>query len=390
MVSLPVRRPRLWRSRRAQRIAWQALFAVLLAVFVGYMIERASRLELDVDFITGPTGFQPSHGWLFEPDSNEARWIVYLGAVWNTVRLAVVGIVFATIVGVIAGVSRLSDNWLVAKIAIIYVETIRNTPVVVQIIFWYTAIFLKLPEIGRELNLFDSIYISNRALQLPWPEPRSPLFGVWVAALATALVVALLVRRRRIVEERRTGQTKRPNLFAVVTFVAIGTVSFIALLAPVGIDVPTIQASEFTRQYQGGLGITPEFAALLLALVMYTAAFIAEIVRGSIQSLPRGQTEAAMAVGLTGYQRTTLIILPQALRSMIPSLTNEYLNLTKNTSLAAVIAYADLFSISAIIINKIGHAVVVYLIIIATYQLMSWTISLVMNYINRRVQLVGV
>lgn len=361
----------------------------MLALFVGYLVDRASRLELDIDFITGPTGFQSSHGWLFEPDSNEARWVVYLGAVWNTIRLALVGIVLATLIGVVAGVARLSDNWLVSRIALVYVETVRNTPVLVQIIFWYTAIFLKLPEIGRELNLFGVFYISNRALQLPWPEPRGDIFLAWVIALAVALGAALLVRRRRIAEEIRTGETKRPNGFALATFLGIATVSYVAMLFPVGIDVPNVQATEFTRQYEGGLGITPEFAALLVALVMYTAAFIAEIVRGSIQALPRGQGEAAMALALTTYQRTTLIILPQALRSMIPSLTNEYLNLTKNTSLAAVIAYADLFQISTVIINKIGHAVVVYLIIIATYQLMSWTISGAMNYLNRRVQLVG-
>ena len=388
-MALQTQRPRLWRSRRAQRIIWQAIFAFFLALLVGYIIDRALQLELDVDFITGPTGFQPGHGWLFEPDSNEARWIVYLGAVWNTIRLALVGIFLATIIGVVAGVSRLSDNWLVSKIALIYVETIRNTPILVQIIFWYTAVFLKLPEISRELNLFGTVYLSNRALQLPWPEPRSELFGVWVLVLAAGLVAALFVRRRRAVEESQTGETKRPNLFGVLTFLAIAVISYGLLLAPVGIDVPSVQAQEFTRQYEGGLGITPEFAALLLALVLYTGSFIAEIVRGSIQSLARGQTEAAMAVGLTGYQRMSLIILPQALRSMIPSLTNEYLNLTKNTSLAAVIAYADLFQISTVIINKIGHAVVVYLIIILTYQLMSWTISGIMNYINRRVQLVG-
>ncbi len=388
-MALQTQRPRLWRSRRAQRIIWQAIFAFFLALLVGYIIDRALQLELDVDFITGPTGFQPGHGWLFEPDSNEVRWIVYLGAVWNTIRLALVGIFLATIIGVVAGVSRLSDNWLVSKIALIYVETIRNTPILVQIIFWYTAVFLKLPEISRELNLFGTVYLSNRALQLPWPEPRSELFGVWVLVLAAGLVAALFVRRRRAVEESQTGETKRPNLFGVLTFLAIAVISYGLLLAPVGIDVPNVQAQEFTRQYEGGLGITPEFAALLLALVLYTGSFIAEIVRGSIQSLARGQTEAAMAVGLTGYQRMSLIILPQALRSMIPSLTNEYLNLTKNTSLAAVIAYADLFQISTVIINKIGHAVVVYLIIILTYQLMSWTISGIMNYINRRVQLVG-
>ena len=210
-----------------------------------------------------------------------------------------------------------------------------------------------------------------------------------MAVVAIATVPAYLVRRRRARREAATGQTTRPNLYAAAVFLGVALVAYLALGLPVEIGTPTIVRQEFTQSYVGGLSITPEFAAMLFALVAYTGSFIAEIVRGSIQALPRGQGEAAMAIGLTGYQRTTLVILPQALRSMIPSLTNEYLNLTKNSSLAAAIAYADLFQISEIIINKAGHAVVMFMVVIATYQIMSFAISGVMSYINRRVQLVG-
>jgi len=301
----------------------------------------------------------------------------------------VVGILLATVIGVLAGVARLSDNWLVSRIATVYVEVVRNTPLLVQIIFWYTAVFLKLPRIEAERSLFDVAFLSNRALALPWPEPRGDFFTAWVIVLALALVPGYFVRRIRARREAETGQTMRPNLYSLGVVLGIAAIGFLVLGLPVGIDTPTIVSEEFTKGYVGGLSVTPEFAALLIALVMYTGSFIAEIVRGSIQALPRGQTEAAMAVGLTGYQRITLVILPQALRSMIPSLTNEYLNLTKNSSLAAAIAYADLFQISEIIINKAGHAVVMFIIVIITYQVMSFTISAFMAFINRRVQLVG-
>ncbi|MDP6604706.1 MAG: ABC transporter permease subunit [Dehalococcoidia bacterium] len=389
MAAESLRGRRLWRSGRARRMATQAGFSVLLLIFLAYMVERASHLDLDIGFMDAPAGFQISHTFVFGFDSGESRLAAYFVAVTNTIRLVVVGILLATVIGVLAGVARLSDNWLVSRIATVYVEVVRNTPLLVQIIFWYTAVFLKLPRIEAERSLFDVAFLSNRALALPWPEPRGDFFTAWVIVLALALVPGYFVRRIRARREAETGQTMRPNLYSLGVVLGIAAIGFLVLGLPVGIDTPTIVSEEFTKGYVGGLSVTPEFAALLIALVMYTGSFIAEIVRGSIQALPRGQTEAAMAVGLTGYQRITLVILPQALRSMIPSLTNEYLNLTKNSSLAAAIAYADLFQISEIIINKAGHAVVMFIIVIITYQVMSFTISAFMAFINRRVQLVG-
>jgi general L-amino acid transport system permease protein len=382
-------RRRFWRSGRGRRIGVQAAFALLLLLLAAYVAGRGSRLDLDVGFLTAPAGFQISHNWIVTFDSSDSRLVAYLVAVSNTVRLVLVGIVLATLLGVLAGVARLSDNWLVSRLATAYVEVIRNTPLLIQIIFWYTAIFLKLPRIGEGRNLFGVVYLSNRSLAIPWPEPRGDLFGIWLLTLVVALVAGYVVRRRRLRREFETGETSRPNLYGLLTVLAVGAASYLALGLPVGVDTPALVSERFTQAYAGGLSVTPEFAALLVALVAYTGSFIAEIVRGGIQALPPGQGEAAMAVGLSAYQRLTLVILPQALRSMIPSLTNEYLNLTKNSSLAAAIAYSDLFQISEIIINKAGHAVVMFMIVIATYQVMSFAISAVMNFVNRRVQLVG-
>ena len=390
MAIEPTRGRRLWRSGRARSIALQAAFGFLLLILLLYVVQRASRLELDTGFLRATTGFQISHRWLVSFDSSDIRLVAYLVAVTNTVRLALVGILLATMVGVVAGVARLSDNWLVSRLATLYVEVVRNTPLLVQIIFWYTAVFLKLPRIEEGRNLLGVVYLSNRALALPWPEPRGELFGVWLLTVMAAVVAGYFVRRRRLRHEIESGETSRPNLYGVAVAVAIAVATYLLLDLPVGIDEPELVAGgQFTQAYEGGLSVTPEFAAILVALVTYTGSFIAEIVRGAILALPRGQSEAAMALGLTGYQRLSLVILPQALRSMIPSLTNEYLNLTKNSSLASAIAYADLFQISEIIINKAGHAVVMFMIVIATYQLMSFAISAVMSFINRRVQLVG-
>ncbi len=388
MVTEPLRGRRFLRSGRARSVALQTAVAFVILLLLAYVVERASHLDLGLGFLEAPAGFQISHTFVIEFDSTGSRFAAYLVAAANTVRLVVIGILLATVVGVLAGVARLSDNWLVSRIATVYVEVIRNTPLLVQIIFWYTAVFLKLPRIDAERNVLDVVFVSNRALAIPWPEPRGDLFTVWVGVLALALVLGYVLRRRGR-RQAETGQTMRPNLYASGLVLGIAPLSYLALGLPVGIDRPEIVSGEFTQAYVGGLSITPEFAALLLALVLYTGSFIAEIVRGGIQALPPGQGEAAMALGLTRYQRMTLIILPQALRSMIPSLTNEYLNLTKNSSLAAAIAYSDLFQISEIIINKAGHAVVMFMVVIVTYQAMSFAIAALMSFINRRVQLVG-
>ena len=379
----------LWRRRRTQRIVWQSLFAAALGLFIAHLVSRALALDLGFDFLRGPGGFAVSHQWLTGYGSSDSRLDAYLVGVFNTLRLIVVGIALATLLGVLAGVSRLSGNWLVSRLALLYVEVVRNTPLLVQIVFWYTAVLLQLPKIADGVEVAGVSFLSTRALAIPWVEPGGG-FRIWLVLLFASVIAAWAVRRRRARHEERSGEASHPNRWASVTFAALALGGFAATGLPLVPGTPALITPEVgVAHYDGGLQVTPEFAALLLALVIYTGAFIAEIVRGSIQALPRGQTEAAMAVGLSGYQRMTLIILPQALRTMIPPLTNQYLNLTKNSSLAVIIAYPELVFVGRTLINNAGHAVPMFLIIMVTYQLMSLVISALMNALNRRVQLAG-
>jgi general L-amino acid transport system permease protein len=381
----------LWSQRRTRRLLLQAVFLALVALVVAYLVVQALDLKLNFGFLSGPAGFSLSHQWpsgLYEP--SDTRLAAYGTGIVNTVRLAFLGILLATLIGVAAGVARLSSNWLVARIASTYVEIIRNTPVLIQIVFWYTAVMLTaLPEIGESWNLLDGLYISNRSVALPFMQADGA-FGLWALVLLIGVIAAYWTQGRIRRREEATGRILHASTLSFVLFAAIGGVAFAATGFPLVSDIPDFSTTAIgISNVEGGLQITPEFTAILLGLVFYTGAFIAEIVRGSIQALPKGQSEAAAAIGLSGYQRMTLVILPQALRTMIPPLTNQYLNLTKNSSLAIAIAYPELVFVGRTIINGVGHAVPVFLLIFATYLTLSLIISVAMNVLNRRVQLVG-
>lgn len=376
----------LWRNVRVQRFIVQAIFAGLLAAFAYYLISQARDLDLGFDFLSGRAGFDIAHQFGTSYDSNDSRLDLYIGGVVNTIRLAGVGIALATMLGLVVGVARLSSNWLVSRLATVYVETVRNTPLLVQIVFWYIAVILQLPKIGDSISLFDVAFLSNRALALPWATP-SDGFSLWLIFLAVAVVAAAAVSLRRRERQERTGQPSYANWSAVGTFVIIAVVGFAITGGPLNPDRPEL--GERGLGYDGGLQVSPEFAGIMLALVIYTAAFIAEVVRGSIQSVPKGQVDASAALGLNPFQRLSLVILPQALRVMIPPLTSQYLNLTKNSSLAVAIAFPELVGVSRTIINNAGQAIPMFAIVMATYLLMSLTISLVMNTLHWRLTLEG-
>ena len=310
--------------------------------------------------------------------------------------MAGLGIILATCWGLVVGVARLSGNWLVSRRATVYVETVRNTPLLIQIICWYIAIFLQLPPIRDSISLppdklsllpglnipfisFDVAFLSVRGLALPWATAESG-FGLWLILLVIAAAVAIAVRIWRAQRQERTGQPSHP------TWWFLGTFAIIALLAftIAGFPLDPVRPEVGERNYIGGIRVTTNFAAILVALVTYTGAFIAEIVRGSLQAVPKGQTEASAALGLNSFQRLSQVTLPQALRIMIPPLTSQYLNLTKNSSLAIAIAFPELFSVSRTIINNAGSAIPMFIIIMATYLSMSLAISLVMNAIHSR------
>jgi len=380
----------LWRSRRTRRLITQAAFSLAVALLLLYTAVRAARLDLGLGFLEERAGFAVGHQWLTSYTADQSRIDAYFVGVVNTVRLVIVGLVLATLLGVLAGVARLSKNWLVSRLALVYVEIFRNTPLLIQIVFWYTAVLLRLPSRERGIHLLDVAFLSNRSLAIPWVFPDGRVLP-WLALLVPSALAAWFVHRRRRRAEEETGRPGHANALALATLLLLAVAAFLVTGMPLDVETPQRLGGEGVSVLTivGGMQVTPEFAALLIALVVYTGAFIAEIVRGSIQALPRGQAEAAMAVGLSAYQRMTLVILPQALRIMLPPVTNQYLNLTKNSSLAVAIGFPDLVFVGQTLQNNAGHAVPIFLTIMATYLVMSGLIAALMNALNRRVQLAG-
>jgi general L-amino acid transport system permease protein len=302
----------------------------------------------------------------------------------NTLRVSLIGIVAATVLGTLIGLARLSHNWLLAKLAAAYVEFIRNVPLLVQLFFCYALITELLPHPREALAPLPGFYLTNRGVSLPLPAPH-PAYSWMLGALAAGIVLAFgfawWARRRHA----RTG--RRPPVAEVMLALLIVPPALAYLLAgaPTEMSVPRLAGFNLT----GGITLTPEFAALGLGLIIYTAAFIAEIVRAGILAIPYGQLEAAYAVGLRRRLAMRLVVLPQALRVIVPPLTGQYLNLTKNSSLAVAIGYPDIVSIANTAINQTGQAIEGIAIIMAVYLTISLSISVVMNWYNARVALKG-
>ena len=359
-------------------------------MFVFYMANKARELDdLGFDFLSGSGDFPLSTQWLTNYDANDSLLGAYGAGIFNTVRLVIIGIVLATVLGVLAGVARLSSNWLVSRVATVYVETIRNTPLLIQIVIWYTVVFLQFPRVENAIEFGGIFYLSVKGLALP-SLTIDGSFGLWVIFLIVGAVVAFALQWWLHRKEEVEGGSRHAVMWAFLLFAGVAVVTYLVTGTPLEPDTPSVGITGANiYNVNGGIQVEPEFAAVLLGLVIYTGAFIAEIVRGGIQALPKGQNEAAAALGLSAYQRLTLIILPQALRIIIPPLTNQFLNLTKNSSLAVVIGYPEIIFVGNTMINKIGHAAPIYLMIFGTYLVLSLVISVAMNSFNRSVQLAG-
>ena len=377
------------RKRKTRRISVQLIFLVFVVLILWYLVSRAMLLDLGFGHLNSRAGFGLSHIFIIDYTSNDSRWGAYFTGVINTVRICSLGILLTTILGTIMGVARLSSNFLVSRLTALYIEIVRNTPLLVQIVFWQ-IIFLKLPQISNAFTAGGITAISNRGILIPWIE-ANPKSEVWLGIVIIAILISIVIRIFLNRKEDATGQKLYANRISAGLFIGVSLIGLLVTGIPFDWNIPAISQNEFGTYLQtGGFELSPEFLALLFALVLYTGTFVTEIVRGSIQSLPKGQIEAAQALGFSGYQRITLVILPQALRSIIPPLTNQYLNLTKNSSLAVVIAYPDLFMVSRTIINNSGHALPMFFIILFTYLSLSLIISLVMNILNRQVTKVRV
>lgn len=378
----------LWRDIRVLRLGVQLLFILVIVLIANWFYTNLqinlarTGIRFGFDFLWTTAGFGISEGLPFEP--TESYGYAFWVGVVNTLRVIGIGILLATLLGLVTGIARLSSNWLVRQIATVYIETIRNTPLVVQLFFWYTAIFLKLPRVDESIVLPGPIYLSQRGLALPKPYATES-FSVWGYALIAGLLAALAVYIGRRVYLTRAQRPGFPGLWATGVFTLIALVGWLVLPhAPIAWEMPTLGRFNF----EGGWQLSPEFAALLAGLVVYTGAFIAEIVRGGILAVPKGQTEAARALGLSPLQVLRLVVIPQALRVIVPPLTSQYLNLAKNSSLAVAIGYPDLFNVANTIINQSGRAIEMVFLIMASYLTMSLLTSAFMNWYNRRVRLI--
>ncbi|NIS82261.1 MAG: ABC transporter permease subunit [Anaerolineales bacterium] len=378
-----------WRDERILKMLGQIVFMILVIAVAAWMISNYLErgLTFSFAFLNEEASFDLAEGLPFSPTDSYAR--AFLVGVVNTVRVAGLGIIFATLLGLVAGIARLSDNWLVNRIASVYIEIIRNTPLLVQLFFLYFAVILKLPALRDAIEFSGPIYFSNRGVAFPALRP-TPLFGfLWpflLAALIGALVL-LFIRGRTVL---RTGRPAFNLLWVAVPLVVLPAIGWQFTPGnPLVLDPPElVTMSGGVLRIVGGTTFSPEFTALLFGLVIYTGAFIAEVVRAGILAVPKGQTEAARAQGFTQGQILRLIVLPQALRVIIPPLISQYLNLTKNSSLALGIGFLDLYAVSNTMLNQSGRVVEVFIMIMASYLSMSLTISLIMNIINRRIQIV--
>lgn len=472
-TSLATAKPPFYRDTRVIAILLQILFAAVVLT-LGWVLYRnmiaelsainnASAAPLSWNFLGVTAGFEISEGPAFRPEESYFR--AFLVGLANTLRVSVVGIILATLLGVLAGIARVSGNWLLSKLAQVYVEVIRSTPLLVQLLFWYFGVIAALPDVREAMPVANLGFLSNRGIYLAWPylsHTGAPWLW-WLAAGVLGGVLAAWLRRRHL---RRQGLPGGGFLLGVAVFVLVALAGFYIVTAtgkmppsvsyelrrgdrgtlyvdnnnnqsfdagvddtlawtpvtllnadgqaigtayteddggfrfydlpeqgssirwetppPVVISRPQTQGFNFS----GGLNLSPEFAALLLGLVIYTGAFIAEIVRAGINAVPKGQWEASRALGLGTWPTLQMIVLPQALRVIIPPLTSQYLNLIKNSSLAIAIGYPDVFYVSRIIVNQSGAEVQMILVVMATYLAISLLVSAFMNWYNRRVAIV--
>ncbi len=383
-------KPPLWRDVRVLRVVGQIAFVLAVAFVVREMYLNATFQleqrgdELSFEFLDNRAGFGIAESFI-EYSSNNDFKRAFAVAATNAIAVTGVGIVLATILGVFIGILRLSPNWLLRKITQVYVEVIRNTPALLQIIFWYTAVILAIPRLENSISLFGLGYISNRGAAVPTLKGGAD-FGTWGIFVLVGLIAAVIVFRWRTKVFDDTGQPSYRWLYGIPTFLAIAALGYFVLGDPFTVETPEIGP----RNLVGGIQVSPEFAGILVGLVVYTAAFIAEITRGSILAVSKGQKEAAEAVGLTPGQQLRHVVLPQAMRIAIPPTTNQYLNFWKNTSLAFAIGYPEIINIANTMINQAGHELEIFVgLVVLTYLAGSLFLSLVMNAINRAVALRG-
>jgi general L-amino acid transport system permease protein len=387
-VSLPRSFLALLRDLRFLQALAQVAFLVLLFLagrwLVGNLLTNleARGLDLSFGFLNRTAGFRVADEALSMGRTDTFQFAFLVGLV-NSLQVVVLGLVLTTGLGAVAGVALLSSNWLLRTVFRTYVEIMRNTPLLVQLFFLYFAIILKLPSLEDRITM-GPVVLSNRGLFIPAILPEAGA-GVWLLFGLAGVVLAAVTYRRLLGLRISRGRETHPTLWAALPLLALPWLGWVILPGqPLSLGIPRLEGLNMA----GGTRLSPEFAGILLGLVIYTAAFLADIVRAGILAVPYGQREAALATGLSRGQTLRLVVLPQALRVIIPPTTNQYLNLAKNSSLAIGVGYPDLYAVSQTIFNQSGQAVQMIALMMGTYLLLSLLISVVMNALNARMRIV--
>jgi general L-amino acid transport system permease protein len=378
-----------YRDERIIMIFAQVLSTVIIigiliwAIINFFKAAEARNMTLTFGFLKEAAGFPISNPPIdYEPGMPYIR--AFQAGLINTLLISGIGIIAATIIGTLTALARLSSNWLLSRIALVFIEFHRNIPLLVLLFIWYFVVFGFVPPVKESLQWPGPIFVNKRGVYLAWPR-LTETGGIFIILVVIGFLVSILaftmLRERRKITGKETYYIPI-SLFLLMIFSLGGW--FLSGGTPFQLDIPYLKGFN----YQGGLRLTPEFAGMFLSLSLYTAAFIAEVVRGGIQAVDRGQIEASRAVGLSQFQVLSLVIMPQALRIIIPPMISQYLNLTKNSSLALAIGFQEVFAVGKIAINQAGRAVPIFALIMLTYLSLSLLTSFVLNIYNRRIQFV--
>ncbi|MCP4396232.1 MAG: amino acid ABC transporter permease [bacterium] len=377
-----------WHDSEKRSIFYQVGVALMVAMLSYYLISNImtnlekQSIATGFKFLTKEASFEIGESMIPYSAADKYARALLVG-VLNTFKVSFIGIVLTLLLGTLVGIARLSSNWLVSKMAVAYIEFFQNIPVILQLFFWYAIFYENLPPPKKALQLFSGVFLSNRGLIMAVPE-QHPVHRWMLAACITACVLIYLLRRWAKKRQNESGRIFPLFRVSLLILIVLPLLAWLSGGAPTAMDVPVLKGFNF----KGGTNISPEFTALLLGLVLYTAAFVAEIVRAGIQAISHGQTEAAMSLGLRQGQILSLVILPQAMRVIIPPLTSQMLNLTKNSSLAVAIGYPDFVAVAGTTINQTGQAIEGVALIMLVYLFFSLSTSVFMNWFNKKTALV--
>ncbi len=382
-------KPPIWNDPKYRALFFQILLVVGLGYFLISIVSNtlnnmeARGISTGFAFLSEVAGFGILQS-LIEFNETSTYGRTFLVGLLNTLLIAGLGIFFATIIGFVMGIARLSQNWLISKVATVYIEIFRNIPLLLQIFFWYFAVLGALPTVRDSISLGAGIEFNNRGLYMPGPVPEDG-FALVLWLFIIGIIATVFLSKWASKRQEKTGQQFPVFLTSLGLIFVIPFIVFLSIGAPLSWDYPELGRFNI----EGGISIIPELLALLIALTIYTGTYIAETVRGGINAVNHGQTEAALSLGMTQGQTMRLIIIPQAMRVIIPPLTSQYLNLAKNSSLATAIGYPDIVAVfMGTTLNQTGQAVEITIMTMAVYLTISLSISMFMNWFNARVALV--